>query len=116
LAVGVDLAPTLGPVAIRAARGARGRIASSNTALSATRRMGAGESCRMTGAPSNSNYAGERGPLLVFTALRVASGAILAVHGWLKFTHIAGTAESFQQIGLPAPHFLVYLAVAGELL
>lgn len=39
----------------------------------------------------------------------------MAVHGWAKLSDVAGTAQSFARLGLPAPQALVYLAVAGEL-
>jgi len=52
---------------------------------------------------------------LMQAALRFVVGAILAVHGWAKLTDMAGTAQSFDQLGIPAPQALVYLAVAGEL-
>jgi len=48
--------------------------------------------------------------------LRVGVGAIFTVHGWAKLSDIAGTTQSFEHLALPAPQFLVYLAIAGELL
>ncbi|MEI9938949.1 MAG: DoxX family protein [Pseudomonadota bacterium] len=52
---------------------------------------------------------------LTLAALRVTVGAIMTAHGWAKLMDIAGTAQSFDQLGMPAPHALVYLAIAGEL-
>lgn len=53
---------------------------------------------------------------LALALLRVAVGGILVVHGWAKLSNVAGTAQSFDQLGMPAPQSLVYLAIAGELL
>lgn len=53
---------------------------------------------------------------LALTLLRVSTGVIMSVHGWQKLTNIAGTAEIFGKMGLPAPDILVYLAVGGEFL
>ena len=53
--------------------------------------------------------------LVALTALRVVVGGVFAVHGWAKLTDIAGTAQSFQSLGMPAPQAMVYLAIAGEL-
>jgi putative oxidoreductase len=50
------------------------------------------------------------------TVLRVGVGAIVAVHGWAKLSDIAGTTQSFEHLAMPAPQFLVYLAIAGEFL
>jgi len=58
----------------------------------------------------------EQAAAIALGVLRVSVGGILAVHGWAKLTHIAGTTQSFEQLGLPAPGLLVYLAVAGEFL
>jgi putative oxidoreductase len=57
----------------------------------------------------------EQRALVALTALRVAVGGILAVHGWAKLMDIAGTAQSFEQLGMPAAQTLVYFAIAGEL-
>lgn len=56
----------------------------------------------------------ERATTIALTVLRVGAGLILTVHGFAKLTDIAGTAESFAHLGLPAPHLLVYFAIAGE--
>jgi putative oxidoreductase len=53
---------------------------------------------------------------VTLTVLRVAVGLIMAVHGSLKLMDIAGTAQSFQTIGIPYPQYAVYLAIAGEFL
>ena len=45
----------------------------------------------------------------------MAVGTILMAHGWAKFTDVAGTPQSFHQLGMPVPRTLVYLAIAGEL-
>jgi putative oxidoreductase len=58
----------------------------------------------------------ERATTIALTVLRVGVGLILTVHGFAKLTDVPGTAESFAQLGLPAPQLLVYLAIAGELL
>ena len=50
------------------------------------------------------------------TALRVAVGLIMAVHGAMKLMDIHGTIESFSKIGIPYPQYAVYLALAGEFL
>jgi putative oxidoreductase len=57
-----------------------------------------------------------RATVIALTALRVGVGAIVAVHGWAKLSDIAGTTQSFEHLGMPAPQYLVYLAIAGELL
>ena len=48
------------------------------------------------------------------TLLRLAVGAIFMVHGWGKLTDIAGTIQSFTNLGIPEPHIMVYVAIAGE--
>lgn len=58
----------------------------------------------------------QRATAVAATALRVMTGVILATHGALKLLDIPGTAHSFQQLGIPYPHYAVYLAIAGELL
>jgi putative oxidoreductase len=50
------------------------------------------------------------------TALRVMTGVILATHGALKLLDVDGTAHGFLQLGIPYPHYAVYLAIAGEFL
>ena len=57
----------------------------------------------------------ESGAQLALASLRLAVGVIMIVHGWAKLTDVAGTAQSFDQLGMPAPQNLVYLAIAGEL-
>jgi putative oxidoreductase len=52
---------------------------------------------------------------LALAALRVAVGGIMIAHGWAKLSDVAGTAQSFDQLGMPMPQTLVYLAIAGEL-
>jgi putative oxidoreductase len=56
----------------------------------------------------------EQGAALALTALRIGVGTIMAAHGWAKLCDMTGTAQSFAQLGIPAPQELVYLAVAGE--
>ena len=55
------------------------------------------------------------GAQVALAALRVTVGTIMVVHGWAKLADVAGTAQSFYQLGMPAPQALVYLAIAGEL-
>jgi putative oxidoreductase len=50
------------------------------------------------------------------TALRVVAGVILATHGALKLLDLHGTETGFAQLGIPYPHYAVYLAIAGEFL
>jgi putative oxidoreductase len=56
-----------------------------------------------------------RADVVSVTTLRVAAGLILAVHGAMKLMDIAGTTQTFTQLGIPYPHYAVYLAIAGEL-
>jgi putative oxidoreductase len=65
--------------------------------------------------PIRSERSRDFGAQVAMAALRVAVGAIMVVHGWAKLQDVAGTAQSFYQLGLPAPQALVYLAIAGEL-
>lgn len=58
----------------------------------------------------------QRATAVTATALRVMTGVILATHGALKLLDVQGTAHGFQQLGIPYPHYAVYLAIAGELL
>lgn len=58
----------------------------------------------------------QRADTVTLTALRVATGVILATHGALKLLDLQGTAHGFAELGIPYPHYAVYLAVAGELL
>jgi putative oxidoreductase len=52
---------------------------------------------------------------VALTALRVATGAILAVHGAMKLLDVNGTIQGFTALGIPYPQYAVYLAIAGEL-
>lgn len=58
----------------------------------------------------------QRADVVSITALRVAAGLILAVHGAMKLTDVAGTMRGFGELGIPYPQYAVYLAIAGELL
>jgi putative oxidoreductase len=57
----------------------------------------------------------QRAEDVALTALRVASGAILAVHGAMKLLDIPGTIASFAGLSIPYPHYAVYFAIVGEL-
>lgn len=57
----------------------------------------------------------ERADTVAVTALRVATGVILAVHGAMKLMDVPGTMQGFAQLGIPYPQYAVYLAIAGEL-
>ncbi|HEY3665241.1 MAG TPA: DoxX family protein [Polyangiaceae bacterium] len=70
----------------------------------------------MASANSTSGVKQEQAAAIALTVLRVGVGAVMAVHGWAKLSDIAGTAQSFEQLGLPAPRLLVCLAIAGEFL
>jgi putative oxidoreductase len=50
------------------------------------------------------------------TALRIATGFIMAVHGAMKLMDIPGTAQGFAEMGIPYAQYAVYLAIAGEFL
>lgn len=65
--------------------------------------------------PIRSERSRDSGAQLALAVLRVTVGIIMVVHGWAKMTNVAGTAQSFDQLGMPAPQALVYLAIAGEL-
>jgi putative oxidoreductase len=52
----------------------------------------------------------------VVTMLRITAGIIFIAHGAMKLADIPGTAQSFASMGIPAPQYAVYLAIAGELL
>ena len=58
----------------------------------------------------------EQATAVALTVLRVGVGAILVVHGWAKLSDVAGTAQSFAHLAIPAPQLSVYLAIAGEFL
>lgn len=51
---------------------------------------------------------------LAVALLRISTGVIMAVHGWLKLKNIPGTVEQFTNIGIPNPDLAVYGAIAGE--
>lgn len=46
--------------------------------------------------------------------LRAAVGVVFIVHGWGKVIDVSGTAQSFAGLGIPEPHVMVYVAIAGE--
>jgi putative oxidoreductase len=48
------------------------------------------------------------------TLLRLAVGIIFIAHGWGKVVDVAGTAQHFASLGIPEPHIMVYVAIAGE--
>ena len=48
------------------------------------------------------------------TLLRMAVGLIFMAHGWGKVIDVAGTAQNFASLGIPEPHIMVYVAIAGE--
>lgn len=48
--------------------------------------------------------------------LRVTVGIIMATHGWQKAQDPSQFAGFLESMGLPFPHVLVYLPIAGELL
>lgn len=56
----------------------------------------------------------DRAEDVAVTALRVMVGVILAVHGALKLMDLPGTEQGFAHLGIPYPHYAVYLAIAGE--
>jgi putative oxidoreductase len=70
----------------------------------------------MLSANRTSDAKHEQAAAVALTVLRFGVGAIMAVHGWAKLSDIAGTALSFEQLGLPAPKLLVCLAITGEFL
>ena len=49
------------------------------------------------------------------TALRIGTGVILAVHGWLKVVDYASWVGMVGQLGVPAPEIMAPLAIAAEL-
>lgn len=55
---------------------------------------------------------------LVLLLARVGLGVIFIAHGWQKFNTngLDGTAQGFQQMGIPAPTLSAYFAIAIELL
>ncbi|MGJ9374194.1 DoxX family protein [Nesterenkonia sp. CF4.4] len=60
-------------------------------------------------------------PLLGDLALllaRVSLGVILIAHGWQKFNEwtVAGTASSFEGMGIPAPSFSAAMVTGAELI
>ena len=48
------------------------------------------------------------------TLLRLVVGVIFIAHGWGKVTDVPGTIQQFASIGIPEPHVMVYVAIAGE--
>ncbi len=54
---------------------------------------------------------------LALLASRVALGVILLAHGWQKFNEftVAGTAASFNDMGVPAPRVAAIFATAVEI-
>ncbi|HEY3368399.1 MAG TPA: DoxX family protein [Symbiobacteriaceae bacterium] len=46
--------------------------------------------------------------------LRLALGAVFIVHGWPKLAHAATLVPFFARIGLPAPHAMVLMIGAVE--
>jgi putative oxidoreductase len=46
--------------------------------------------------------------------LRGLVGLIFVLHGWGKVIDVAGTAQNFQNLGIPEPQIMVYVAIAGE--
>lgn len=58
-----------------------------------------------------------KGESLTLTLVRVTLGVIMAVHGWQKYADFEGTLAFFGgRLGLPAPEFQVWAAIAGEFL
>lgn len=57
----------------------------------------------------------QRADAVTITALRVATGLILVVHGTMKVLDLSGTLRGFSELGIPYPQYAVYLAIAGEL-
>ncbi len=53
---------------------------------------------------------------LALTLLRISTGLIMAVHGWQKLQDVSGFATLLTNMGIPAPQFSAYAAVAGEFL
>jgi len=58
----------------------------------------------------------QRADAVTITALRVATGVIMATHGALKLLDLPGTVQGFAQLGIPYPQYAVYFALAGEFL
>jgi putative oxidoreductase len=71
---------------------------------------------RSVSSQARSEGSQERAEAVAVSALRAAVGVIFAVHGAMKLMDLPGTLQSFTSIGIPYPHYAVYLAVAGELL
>lgn len=49
------------------------------------------------------------------TILRVVTGFVMAVHGWLKLTDYAGWKATLVEMGIPAPDVFAALSTAAEL-
>src|SRR5262245_27622981 len=54
--------------------------------------------------------------LAALTVLRVVVGGVMAAHGFQKLMDPSQYAQHFAQMGMPAPEFMVWLDIAGELL
>lgn len=52
---------------------------------------------------------------IALTALRIGTGAIMAVHGWLKLIDYSSWVGMVQQLGIPAPELMAALGLAAEL-
>lgn len=53
---------------------------------------------------------------LALTLMRVTVGVIMATHGFMKLTDLAGTQVQLANLSVPNPELAAYLAIAGELL
>ncbi|WFP17173.1 DoxX family protein [Citricoccus muralis] len=53
---------------------------------------------------------------IALLAARIALGLIMMAHGWQKLDEwgLAGTGESFEQMGVPAPHMSATIAAGVE--
>lgn len=49
------------------------------------------------------------------TVLRVVTGFVMAVHGWLKVTEFASWRATVVELGLPAPSLMAALSTVAEL-
>ena len=49
------------------------------------------------------------------TALRVSTGIVMIVHGWMKATDYSGWVSNVGSMGMPLPEVMAPLAIAGEL-
>jgi putative oxidoreductase len=48
------------------------------------------------------------------TLLRLVVGIIFIAHGWGKVVDVPGTVQQLASLGIPEPHVMVYVAIAGE--